>query len=116
MRSARRSGMPTSTNGPLLSFAILGSIISVARASAQTSDQDQEQETTGQPAHRERFLSRAVPAPKDALELGVRAGYDQGVGSMSSAEGDTVQNFAGAGMGGRIDVGFRIAPEWSVGA
>jgi hypothetical protein len=57
-------------------------------------------------------LTARVRAPRDALELGVAAGYTQGFGAV------TPDRRVAAGPGGAIgaSLGYRITPYWSVGA
>ncbi|WP_437678840.1 hypothetical protein [Sorangium sp. So ce131] len=56
-------------------------------------------------------LTAPVRAPNAAFELGVRAGYTQGFGSITS------DRRVGAGPGGTVGVSLddRINPRWSIG-
>lgn len=58
---------------------------------------------------------RRVAAPKNALELGVGVGYNQGVGDITNRSGDRVQDFSGAGIGAEVDVGYRFSPAFMLG-
>jgi hypothetical protein len=62
------------------------------------------------------MLQRTVDAPKDALELRVSAGYSQGVGSLDSGDGQTVQDVAGVGGGIDLGIGFRASTHFYLGA
>jgi hypothetical protein len=61
------------------------------------------------------MLQRSVDAPRAALELRASAGYSQGVGSLDSGGGQTVQDVASVGGGIDIGIGFRVSPHLSVG-
>jgi hypothetical protein len=59
---------------------------------------------------------RTVPAPNRALELGLAAGYDQGVGALGGALEPHVQDVAGVGAGLNVSVGYRASPRLSFAA
>jgi len=61
------------------------------------------------------MLQRIVEAPKTALELRLSAGYSQGVGSLDSGGGQTVQDVADVGGGIDLGIGFRVSPHFSLG-
>jgi hypothetical protein len=61
------------------------------------------------------IFQRRVPAPNHALELGLAAGYDQGVGGFGGAPAH-VQDIAGVGAGADVSVAYRFSPLVSVGA
>jgi hypothetical protein len=61
------------------------------------------------------MLQRSVDAPRTALELRASAGYSQGVGSLDSGGGQTVQDVASVGGGVDVGVGFRVSPHFSLG-
>jgi hypothetical protein len=58
---------------------------------------------------------RRIAAPRGALELGIAAGYAQGVGSITSRPLDRLQDIAGAGAAGEVDVGVRPVPAFAIG-
>jgi hypothetical protein len=55
-----------------------------------------------------------VAAPSNAFELGIGAGYSQGVGKLGGGMSN-VQDVASAGGSVEVDAGWRIAPHVSVG-
>src|SRR3954464_6717116 len=61
------------------------------------------------------MLQRIVEAPASALELRLSAGYSQGVGSLDSGAGQTVQDVADVGGGIDLGIGFRMSPHFSLG-
>jgi hypothetical protein len=61
------------------------------------------------------IFHRSVPAPSHALELGVAAGYDQGVGSLGGTTPLHVQDVAGVGAGLQVSAGYRLSPRFSLG-
>jgi len=61
------------------------------------------------------MLQRIVEAPASALELRFSAGYSQGVGSLDSGGGQSVQNVADVGGGIDLGIGFRMSPHFSIG-
>jgi hypothetical protein len=61
------------------------------------------------------MLQRSVDAPRTALELRASAGYSQGVGSLDSGNGQTVQDVASVGGGVDLGIGFRVSPHFSLG-
>ncbi len=61
------------------------------------------------------IFQRSVAAPNHALELGVAAGYDQGVGALGGSPSH-VQDIAGVGVGADVKVGYRFSPWLSLGA
>jgi hypothetical protein len=61
------------------------------------------------------IFQRSVAAPKHALELAVRAGYDQGVGALGGEPNRHVQDVAGVGAGADIGVSYRWSPRFSLG-
>jgi len=61
------------------------------------------------------MLQRSVEAPQSALEIRFSAGYSQGVGSLDSGGGQTVQDVADVGGGIDLGIGFRVSPHFSLG-
>lgn len=57
----------------------------------------------------------SMPAVKSALEIGISGGYSQGVGDIGAGMG-SVEDLAGAGGGGEVQIGYRINPNFSVSA
>ncbi len=64
-------------------------------------------------AQERNYLQRPLPAPTNALELGVGTGYTQGFGSV--APGRAIADVAGAGIGVHLNADYRVAPRWSLG-
>ncbi|APR79967.1 Hypothetical protein A7982_05314 [Minicystis rosea] len=60
------------------------------------------------------YMSAPVRAPRNALEIGVDAGYTQGFGNINRGRG--VRDLAGAGGTIGASIGYRIDPRWSVAA
>ena len=60
------------------------------------------------------YMSAPVRAPRNAVELGVDAGYTQGFGNINRGRG--IGDVAGAGGTIGATIGYRIDPRWSVGA
>jgi hypothetical protein len=56
---------------------------------------------------------RPLPAPTDAFELKVGAGYTQGFGTILPGVG--IPHVAGAGVGVAVDADVRVNPHWSAG-
>jgi hypothetical protein len=61
------------------------------------------------------IFHRSVPAPIHALELGIGAGYDQGVGALGGPAGTHVQDVAGVGAGAQLSAAYRFSPRLSLG-
>jgi hypothetical protein len=68
---------------------------------------------TTNPAKEERFMYQQVPAPVNAFELKVNAGYTQGFGKAAPNAG--MPNVAGGGVNGTIDLDYRMNPWVSFG-
>jgi hypothetical protein len=68
---------------------------------------------TTQPAREERYIYQQVPAPVNAFELKLNAGYTQGFGVAAPNTG--MPSVAGAGVNGTLDLDYRISPWASVG-
>jgi hypothetical protein len=54
--------------------------------------------------------SGSMPAVKSALEIGISGGYAQGVGDIGHGMGN-VEDLAGAGGSGEIQIGYRLSPN-----
>lgn len=67
------------------------------------------------PAESDGFFSQKTPAVSNALELGVQFGYSQGVGDIARNQPD-VHDTAGAGAAIGVHVGYRLSPEFMIGA
>src|SRR5579863_8532346 len=61
----------------------------------------------------ESYWSQHVPAPSDALELKVGAGYTQGFGNLAPGRG--IDHVAGGGIGFGAEVDYRLNHLWSLG-
>lgn len=70
---------------------------------------------SAQEAPRGNIFNRPVLAPSNALEISVNAGYAQGVGDISNAPGQRIQDIAGAGGAVGLDIGYRATPHLLVG-
>lgn len=55
-----------------------------------------------------------VPAPREALELTIGAGYTQGAGDIRTTPGNRVDDVSGAGFAVDAGVGYRFDPRWQV--
>jgi len=60
-------------------------------------------------------FDHAVGAPRNALELGVAAGYSQGGGNLGGGM-RKLEDIAGPGGAVELDVGYRLTPNLSLGA
>jgi hypothetical protein len=63
----------------------------------------------------EGLFYQETPAVSNALELGVQFGYSQGVGDIARNRAD-VHDTAGAGAALGVHVGYRLSPEFMIGA
>jgi hypothetical protein len=65
------------------------------------------------------YFEKELAAPVSAFEIGVSGKYNQGFGNLTSgAPAGTsrrLQDTAGPGVGGELDLGWRIAPALSLG-
>src|SRR4051794_30726051 len=61
------------------------------------------------------FMKKGVAAPSNALEIDIGSGYHQGVGNITNRPLDRVQDYAGAGIAGDLDIGYRATPHFSIG-
>ena len=59
------------------------------------------------------YTEQRIPAPANAFELKLNAGYTQGFGMI--APGKSIPDVAGAGFGVDVDADYRANPRWSVG-
>jgi hypothetical protein len=63
-----------------------------------------------------RCMNCPPPAPSSAIDLGLGLGWQRGTGGISSAPGDSVQNYAGSGASAAVELGFRLRdPHWMFG-
>lgn len=60
------------------------------------------------------IFSQRIPTVSNALELGVAAGYAQGVGDIAKGR-STVHDLSGPGGAVEVDVGYRLSPEFMIG-
>jgi len=90
--------------GGIAAIVTLGAIASAPVARAQEA-----------PRNASLFL-RSVPAPARAIELGIAAGYDQGVGALGGVANPNVQDVAGVGAGAEVSAAYRFSPRVSLGA
>ncbi len=65
------------------------------------------------PAREERYVYQQLPAPVNAFELRLNAGYTQGFGL--AAPGLGMPSVAGAGVNGTLDLDYRANPFISLG-
>jgi hypothetical protein len=65
-------------------------------------------------AEESNIVSERVPTVSNALELGVGAGYAQGVGDIAKGR-STMQDLSGPGGAVEVDVGYRLSPEFMIG-
>jgi len=89
--------------GWIAAVATLGAIASARVARAQEAPRNAT------------LFQRVVPAPNRALELGLAAGYDQGVGALGGMPSPHVQDVAGVGAGADVSVGYRFSPRIGLG-
>jgi hypothetical protein len=68
------------------------------------------------------YFERQMAAPTRAFEIGVQGLYNQGwgnltdtAGAIAAGTGRQVQNVAGAGVGGELDLSYRMSPQMAVG-
>jgi hypothetical protein len=54
-------------------------------------------------------------APSGSLELGLGIGWANSAGRFTSAAGDHVGDYAGAGAAAAVDIGVRVTPRWMLG-
>jgi outer membrane protein W len=59
------------------------------------------------------YLRQQVPAPSNAFEIGVGAGYTQGFGGIQN--GLNVQQVANAGIAPELMLGWRASPRFEIG-
>ena len=88
------------------SFAAVPVLVSVFNASPSFA-----QEKTAS----EGLFSQRTPTVDKALELGVQFGYSQGVGDVGRDHA-SVHDTAGAGAALGVHVGYRLSPEFMIGA
>ncbi len=60
-------------------------------------------------------FDHAVGAPRNALELGVATGYSQGGGDLGGGMRN-LEDIAGPGGAVELDVGYRVTPNFALGA
>jgi len=60
------------------------------------------------------YFANRIRAPKEALELGVSAGYSQGIGFLRDGEANKVSNVSGPGFGVGGLIGYRFTPQFSL--
>ncbi len=58
---------------------------------------------------------RRIPAARGVAEIGIGAGYSQGVGNFTRVPGDAVSDTGGPGAAVELDVGARITERWMLG-
>lgn len=58
---------------------------------------------------------RRIPAARNAVEIGIGAGYSQGVGNFTRVPGDAVSDTGGPGAAVELDVGARLTERWMFG-
>ncbi len=68
-----------------------------------------------QEAPKGNIFNRPVLAPSSAIEIGVNGGYTQGVGDISNAPGNRIQDLEGAGGAIGLNLGYRASPHFEVG-
>jgi hypothetical protein len=62
------------------------------------------------------YFEKRMAAPTNAFEIGVSGMYNQGFGNLTSGQPvNKLQDTAGAGGGGEIDLGWRLIPHLSLG-
>jgi hypothetical protein len=66
------------------------------------------------PTQEGNVFSEQVPSVSNALELGVGAGYAQGVGDIASGR-STLHDVSGPGGAVELDIGYRIMPQLMIG-
>src|SRR4051812_12716490 len=85
----------------------LGATVAITLASLPVCTEARAQEQTGP------SLTAPVAAPENALELKLGTGYTQGFGNL--APGRAMPRVAGAGLGGSLDIDYRMSRRWSLG-
>jgi hypothetical protein len=93
-----------------ISYIVAASAVSVFATSAALAEQKDVR-----PAEGGNLFTEQTPAVSNALELGVGAGYAQGVGDIAKGRPNTVQDFSGPGGAVEIDVGYRFSPNFMLG-
>jgi hypothetical protein len=85
----------------------LSSLLTGSLAYADDNDADSLEATTG--------FDHRVPAPSNAIELGIATGYTQGVGPIGGGM-QHVEDVSSAGGTVELDAMYRINPTFAVGA
>jgi len=83
-------------------------VLSVLAASSAYAEEKEVQPAGGN------VFTEQTPTISNALELGVAAGYAQGVGDIARGRG-TIQDLSGPGGAVEVDVGYRLSPEFMIG-
>jgi len=65
-------------------------------------------------ASAQEMLEKTVPAPEKAFELGIGAGFSQGIGNYIAPNGQAIST-AGSGGAAELELGYRIDPRFLVG-
>jgi outer membrane protein W len=89
-------------------LAAIPGVLSVFAASSAYAEEKEAQPAGGD------LFSEQTPTVSNALELGVAAGYAQGVGDIAKGRG-TVQDLSGPGGAFEVDVGYRLSPQFMIG-
>lgn len=100
----------------------LSGVLVGTRATGQTGAQPySHQPVTGPPTYTSSYqgevpeIERGVHPPRNAFELGLRAGYDQPFGRFSGQTGGSVANLTDAGGSVAILPSYRMTPHSSIG-
>ena len=93
-----------------ISYIVAASAVSVFATSAALAEQKDVPTAEGG-----NIFTEQTPAVSNALEIGIGAGYAQGVGDIAKARTNTIQDLSGPGAAVELGVGYRILPQLMIG-